>query len=139
MPDRSDAGESDIFWGEMSPCDHVLQLYQDDEVLLDSLEGFAAGGLRAGDAVILIATPGHLAALYDRLRAHEGLGDLGLRAARDRDQLITLDAQETLGAFMVNGWPDEGLFHATANRLLARARGAGRSGGRGRRVRAFGE
>ena len=48
---------TDVFWGEISPCEHLVQIYLDDSAFLDSLEGFVAGGLLAGDAVILIGTP----------------------------------------------------------------------------------
>ena len=40
---QPDTKETKVFWGEMSPCDHFVQIYQDDEILLDSLEGFVAG------------------------------------------------------------------------------------------------
>ena len=35
----------EVFWGEIPPCDHLIQIYNDDAVFLDTLEGFAAGGL----------------------------------------------------------------------------------------------
>ena len=31
---------ADVFWGELSPCDHVLQIYDNDRVLLSTLAGF---------------------------------------------------------------------------------------------------
>lgn len=119
----------EIFWGEISPCEHLVQIYEHDETFLDALEGFVAGGLRGGDGVIIIATPSHRADLEARL-ADQGL-DLDL--ARSRDRFISLDAEETLASFMVNGWPDPDLFIKCASELLQRARG------NGRRVRAFGE
>lgn len=125
----STASDIDIFWGEIPACEHLLQIYEDDGVCLDALEGFAAGGLQAGDAVIVIATPAHREDLGDRLRAH----GFDLAAARARDQYIPLDAEETLSKFMVKGWPDDTLFSRLVNELLVRARG------NGRRVRAFGE
>ena len=94
---------------------------------LDSLEGFAGGGLRAGDGVI--ATAAHLTDLDQRLRAH----GFDLWAARGRDQYITLDATEALSKFIVKGWPDQDRFERFVNEHV---QCAGRSG---RRVRAFGE
>ena len=120
---------NEVFWGEMSPCEHLVQIYQDDAVMLDSLEGFLGGGLEAGDAVIVIATAAHLDALEIRLGAH----GFDMADACLRDQYIPLDAEETLSKFMVDGWPDEGLFRQLVNQLIVRARGDGR------RVRAFGE
>ena len=118
------------FWGELTPCEHLVQFYDDDSAILDSLAAFAVDGLERGDAVVIIATKGHRGRLENRLWA-QGV-DVG--AVRSRDQYIDLDAEETLARFMVNGWPDEERFNAVVAALLSRASGPGR-----RRVRAFGE
>lgn len=119
----------DVFWGEIAPCEHVLQIYDDDEVFLGSLERFARAGLVAGEAVVIIATPPHRAELERRLAA-EGLDVAGLR---EEDRYLAFDAAETLARFMRKGWPDETLFRGVVGEVLQRAR-------RGhRRVRAFGE
>ena len=120
--------EVEIFWGEIAPCEHLVQIYEDDQVYLDALEGFIAGGLRAGDGVIVIATQSHRDALDQRLLDRQ----IDLVAARARDQYISLDAVETLAKFMINGWPDEIVFEKVVSELLDRARKHGR-------VRAFGE
>ena len=44
--------EIDVFWGELSACDHCVQIYENDDVFLDALEGYVAGGIRQGDAII---------------------------------------------------------------------------------------
>ena len=120
---------SEIFWGEISPCEHLVQIYQDDTVFLDTLEGFVAGGLRGGDGVVVIATDPHLAALEERLRA----AGIDLELAALQDQYIALPAKRTLDSFMIRGWPDDVLFDRVITDLLNRA-------GKGdRRVRAFGE
>jgi hypothetical protein len=119
----------DVFWGEISPCEHSVQIYDDSDCFLDALEGFVAGALRTGDAAVVIATPAHQDSLRGRLTA-EGFD---LDAARRRNQYIALDAAETLGLFMRDGWPDEALFRECVQGILDRARG------NGRRVRAFGE
>jgi hypothetical protein len=121
---------SSVFWGEIAPCEHYVQIYRDDVVFMDTLEGFVAGGLRSGDGVILIATPEHLKLLEQRLLVQE----IDVTAARAGDQYIALDADETLNRFMLGAWPDDERFKALVGGLLARARG-----GSGRRVRAFGE
>jgi MEDS: MEthanogen/methylotroph, DcmR Sensory domain len=121
--------ERGIFWGEIAPCDHVAQVYQDDRAFLGALTEFVAGGLRSGDGVVVIATPAHLRALEGHLYA-EGI-DVG--GAASRDQYIALEAERVLARFMVNGWPDDELFEEVVADLHRRA-GAG-----GRRVRALGE
>ena len=119
----------EVFWGEIAPCEHAVQIYEDADVFLDSLEGFVAGGLRAGDGVVLIATREHLADLERRLATN----GFDLDDARSVDQYIALDAGETLSQFMVKEWPDERLFERLVTDVLTRA------GRGGRRVRAFGE
>ncbi len=138
-PDRmlrclgTSAGDrSRVFWGEIAPCDHWLQVYPDEEAFFTALEAYVTAGLTAGEAVVLIVTPGHRAGLEQRLAAR-GIDLLALRAD---DQYIVLDAEETLSRFMVNGWPDEALFRETVRGLLTRARGRR---DQPRRVRAFGE
>jgi hypothetical protein len=114
-PSRSNI---DVFWGELSACDHSVQIYQTDTEFLDALEGFVAAGIRQGDAILLIATPVHLAGLEERLSAN----GFDLAAARERRQFFTFDAEETLSKFMVDGWPDEQRFNDLVNGLLADAR-----------------
>ena len=120
---------TEIFWGEIAPCEHVLQIYEDDQVFLDLLAGFVGGGLKAGECVIAIATTAHLIALDERLKqAGFNVFDLKLR-----DQYLPLNAEETLDAFMVNGWPDGVLFKYLVSNLVAKAKN------RNLKVRAFGE
>jgi hypothetical protein len=118
-----------VFWGEIAPCEHLVQIYEEDAAFLDTLEGFVAGGLQIGDSVIAIATAAHLAALEDRLKTR----GLDLVEAIASDRYIPLNADKTLSQFIVAGWPDEDLFEKVVSGLLARARQ------HGRRVRAFGE
>jgi hypothetical protein len=119
----------DVFWGEISPCEHLVQIYQDEGVFLDSLDGFVAGGILAGDGVVVIATPLHLAALNERLLAR----NIDIAAAIKNDQYLAMDAEESFSRFIVMGWPDEDFFRAFVVDVLKRAKGDNR------RVRAFGE
>jgi hypothetical protein len=118
-----------IFWGEMAPCEHLMQVYGDEDVFLDSLTGFVGGGLREGESAIVLATAPHLHALEKRLRAD----GIDVDRARWEDRYVALLAEETLGKFMVDGWPDDERFLATMGELLERTRRHGRT------VRAFGE
>jgi hypothetical protein len=121
--------KSGIFWGEIAPSDHVVQVYEHEDIFLDTLTGFVGGGINAGDAVIVIATEVHLRALRTRLRSY-GLHVDSLIAEK---LYIPLDAREVLSRFMVNNWPDEKLFIQTVSGLFEKA------GKKGRRIRAFGE
>jgi hypothetical protein len=119
----------EMFWGEIPPSEHLLQIYDTDQVFLDTLEGFVTGGLRSGEGVIVIATASHLERLEERLL----LAGFDADAAQDSGQLTALQAEDVLAQFMVNGWPNEQHFKQVVSALLARARGPGR------KVRAFGE
>ena len=121
--------EAEVFWGEISPCEHLVQFYEADNVFLDTLEGFVSGGLAAGESAIVIATPGHRRILEERLTSN----GYDLQRAQIDDQYIALDAEQTLGFFMRDGWPDDERFYKLVLELLRRARGDGR------KVRAFGE
>jgi hypothetical protein len=121
--------KADIFWGEIAPCDHVVQIYEDDNVFLDSLAGFVGGGINAGDTCIVIATNAHIKALEYRLNSF----GVHLESLLAGDHYLPFNAEETLSKFMVDGWPDEKLFNQTISAILSRA------GFRKRRIRAFGE
>ena len=80
------------FWAEIPPSEHLVQIYEEDSVVLDALEGFIGGGLRAGDGVLVIATAAHLHALEERLTA-QGV-DVGAARATSssRGQPASVDA-----------------------------------------------
>ena len=120
---------SSIFWGEIAPCEHVLQVYESDEVFIDALSHFVGSGINAGDSVIVIATNNHLKALNFSLLEH----GIYIDSLISDGGYIPLNAEETLAKFMVDGWPDETLFRETINEVFARAKKGDR------KVRAFGE
>ena len=119
----------EFFWWQAAPVEHSVQIYDDQELLMDALEGFASSGLRAGEAVVIIATWPHRRALAQRL--HRRGFDLNQAEAEAR--YLSLDADAMLNQFMVDGLPDEARFNAWVRQVLARV------GGPRRRVRAFGE
>jgi hypothetical protein len=123
------SSSNEVFWGEIAPCEHVVQIYENDEDFLDLLTGFVSGGVNAGECAVVIATAAHLEALNERLAA---LGHLVSNLV-SKTQYIPLDAEETLSKFMVNDWPDENLFNQVINEVIVRAKG------NSRKVRAFGE
>ena len=41
-------GEYEVFWGEISPCDHLVQIYDEDAALLDALD-MSERGMRGHD------------------------------------------------------------------------------------------
>jgi signal transduction histidine kinase/ActR/RegA family two-component response regulator len=111
------------------PFEHFVQFYEADQPLSDSLASFIGGGLAAGEAGIVVATPEHRADLERRLRAT----GIDLDAARAAGAYVALDADETLSRIMVDGMPDPQRFAEVIGGELTRTA----RGGPGPRV--FGE
>jgi hypothetical protein len=119
----------EVFWGEIAPYEHVVQIYENDKAFLDLLANFVIDGIKTNDCVIIIATRIHREALNERLNA----AGYALGSLNSQIQLISLDADECLAKFMVNDWPDENLFNQLISELITKAKT------NGRKVRAFGE
>jgi signal transduction histidine kinase/ActR/RegA family two-component response regulator len=118
-----------VDWSGMNESEHFVQFYETDGFLLNSVSGFAGAGLRAGEAVIVIATKEHRDGL-DELLKQDGLDVFTARAS---GQYVSLDASETLSKFMVDGQPAPALCAEVIGRIIERV-AAGRP-----RVRIFGE
>jgi len=108
---------------------HSVQFYDGEEILLDALTRFAAGGLERGHAVFVIATAPHMQALRERLvlAGH----DLDEPVAQGR--YVALEANEALASILRGDMPDENAFRECIGRPIEHA--AARFGG----VAAFGE
>src|ERR1700723_797484 len=91
---------------DAQPCDHIVQLYQDEDFLSRAVCRFAGGALANGEGIILVPTRAHWDAIRPRLEA-EGVD---VKAARDRGQLTVVDADECLPRFMRNSMPDSSIF-----------------------------
>ena len=96
---------------------HDAGFYSDDASLLDGFTKFIGAALKAGNAVIVVATESHRDGLLPRLQAH-GL-DIG--AAIEQGRYISLDAADTLSTFMVEGLPDPTRFLRVASDLVVTA------------------
>src|SRR3984957_20329859 len=108
-------------------CPHLVEFYETDEFLVDTVTEFVGSSLHEGDAAIVIETPSHPRAFEAALSAS------GIDAAALVDRYLSFDAAEMLERLTVNGAPDAARFHETIGALIERA-GAG-----GRQVRVFGE
>lgn len=108
---------------------HAVQFYDRESYLLDSLTEYIGAALSSASAGIVIATPGHRDVVAQRLSAR-GLDVVGAGA---QGRYVALDARETLGTLMVDGWPDPARFDDTIGTLVAKTRE------RASRVYAFGE
>jgi len=111
------------------PCDHVIQLYTDDTFLGRAVEQFIGIGLEHSEGAVLIATPAHVELITAALAAR-----VDVAAARERGQLVVLDARRCLDQFMVDGRPDPEKFFALVDSVLDRVVQAGYG-----KMRLFGE
>ncbi|HEV7230513.1 MAG TPA: MEDS domain-containing protein [Bacteroidia bacterium] len=117
------------FWTQLEPRQHLVQIYENDHVFLETLGNFVTNSIDAGSCVILIASTSHLVSLDDHLISK----GYDVDTLRFWDQYIPIKAEECLASFMVDGMPDEKLFREKVTALIKRARVNGRN------VRAFGE
>lgn len=97
---------------------HVVQFYDDDDFLCETISEYAAGGLTAGEPIVIIATVAHQKGIMHALRAKS----FDLDAARASRQLTLLDAEETLAKFMRGGGPDNELFRLHVGSLVRAVR-----------------
>ncbi len=116
-------------WSAINESEHLVQFYETDGFLLNSLNGFIRAGLNAGDACIVVARKEYREGLEQLLQAH----GLDMTAACTSGQYLSLDATETLSKFMVNGAPQPQQFNEIIGSLINQvAQGK-------RRVRIFGD
>jgi hypothetical protein len=116
---------------DISPTDHIVQLYQDDEFLSHAVCCFTGAGLANGDSVVLSPTSDHWNAIRRRLEAD----GVDVQAARARGQLTVVDVHEFLPRIMRNAMPDAAVFKGVVGDVVDQAR----AGGRSERVRIWGE
>lgn len=104
---------SHVFWGEIVPANHFLQVYESEDEFLDSLEAYVCSGFVNGDGVVVIATESHLKSLDERLER-----TCNLEKLKAINQFIPLEAETVLERMLVNDNIDESLFAKTVERLL---------------------
>ena len=106
---------------DAAPCDHIVQLYQDQDFLNRAVCRFARAGLANGEGVILVSTLPHWNGFGARLEA-EGVD---VEAAQERGQLMVVDADELLPRFMRGAMPDPPVFNGVFSDVVRHARASG--------------
>ena len=107
------------------PRGHVVQFYGDEASFLMDFTCFLEAALKAGSAVIVVATESHQQAFRKRLQAY----GVDVAAAIEQGRYIPLDVAETFSTFMVNDLPDPVRFQKSVGDLFAVAQGATRDHG----------
>lgn len=93
---------------------HAVQFYGNDAELLRTVGTFLSEGLIAGQPAIVIATAAHRIAIERALEGHL----IDVTAAKRLGDLVMLDAEETLGTFMVDHAPVGALFRKTIGDVI---------------------
>ena len=108
---------------------YVVQFYERDEELVETVADYLAEGLRADDLVIVVATDTHLSDFASALRARGA----DVAGAIGNGGLVTMEATSALAAVMPHGKPDASALDGLIGTLVREAAQCGRG------VRAYGE
>lgn len=131
IPRLASASDTEELPGHFGADAHVVQFYEDDRFLVEAVGEFLRAGIRAGEPVLVVATPEHRASFASYLVKHGH----DVEQLTARGLLAMFDAASTLARFMVGARPDEQRFRETVGAALARAEARSPSG----RLRAYGE
>lgn len=114
---------------KMGLGDHICQFYENTDHLADSICDYVVPGITRGDGIILVATKANL----EKFQAVLENRSIDVHRVRSNQNLIMLDAHETLNSFMVNGMPDADKFENTIAKQMLEFKT------KFPRIRAFGE
>jgi hypothetical protein len=102
---------------------HAVRFYDSSESVADIVAAFLGAGFITYEPALVIATPARRAAIASALSAIS----FSVESLERSGNFLTLDAQHTLDAFLLNGVPDpvrfETLASAAFGRLNQRDRG----------------
>jgi len=96
---------------------HEVEFYADDAGFVHGFACFIEAALKAGYAVIVVATESHQTQLHERLVAD----GLNVVAESEQGSYIPLNVADALSSFMVNDAPDPVLFDKLAGDLITQA------------------
>ena len=99
---------------KFQPGHHAAKFYETESSLYATVATFLSEGFAAGQPAIVIATPVHTEAI-ERLLTDRGID---VPRARRTGDMVVLDAEDTLGTFMISGRPDAELFEYHVGSIL---------------------
>jgi hypothetical protein len=95
---------------------HAVRFYENDKSLAHIVAEFLADGLAAGNPGIVVATAAQRGAILRELVA-KSLDVVELQRSND---LVLLDAKDTLSLFMSDGKPDAHAFESSMREVIKR-------------------
>jgi anti-sigma regulatory factor (Ser/Thr protein kinase) len=107
----------------LEPDGHLVQFYEDDAQLEQTVGGYLTRAMQAGAAAVVIATEEHRRRF---LAALESAG-MDIAACSREGTLITLDAAATMAGFVDRGQVDHEAFRRVVGSILRRAAATGRA------------
>lgn len=113
----------------VSAYSHVVEFYDTEAFLADTVCAYLAPALRDHAAVVVVATAPHLRAFADAI----GAAGIDLDAAVHEGRYLAFDAEAVLRQFMGDGGPDPALFRHAIGAVMDAATAGGRP------VRVYGE
>src|SRR5215216_4504982 len=93
--------EAAMQWNDTKACEHFVQFYEDDAVLIEAVTMFIGASLASGGAGIVVATEQHRAAIETALTVR----GFDLAASSRSGHYLALDAAGTLETILFEGWP----------------------------------
>jgi anti-sigma regulatory factor (Ser/Thr protein kinase) len=105
------------------PRDHVVQIYNREEELIERVGSYLVEALQGDSLAIVVATADHRSAFQAWMAAH-GVDPAAAEAA---GLLFVQDARELLDRFMVDDQPDAGIFDEVIGGLVRQAASSGQA------------
>ena len=96
---------------------HAVRFYEDAQSLARMVASFVAEGFIEGLPAVIIATPDHLDAVLEKLNGMS----FDLDHLKQQNDLIVIDARETLALFMVDGMPNAEKFESAMLPVIDKA------------------
>ena len=102
------------------PAAHLVQFYEDDHFLVESVARHLGQSIAAGDGAIIVATKAHREAIHARLSAN-GLDVANLTR---QGRFISIDADETLAKICRDDFPNAERFEDVIGKAVSATNGA---------------
>ena len=105
---------------DTTKCDHFVQFYDDDAVLVEAVAAFLGASLASAGAAIVVATDSHRAAIEAALTAQ----GVDLTTYRASGRYMEFDAATVLETILLEGWPDKQRFLTRCEPIVKKAEAA---------------
>jgi CheY-like chemotaxis protein len=120
---------SQLDWSRISDSEHIVQFYENDDFLIESVSGFVGDAFKEGGSCVVFLTPEHRRALNKKLVAN-GVDVAELEAS---GRYVMVDSREALSQFVTGRSIDPERFDKFFDKVIGPMKESGR------RLRACGQ